>query len=331
MKLTRTTETVGEVTVPLSLAHAYQLALRAFNNVGSVESASEKSGTIKGVVGSGMGNMNPAQLVVEVAPHGDSQSRIVFHAAAEEGLIFQNTAEKAIARVQAAMDGRTAKSGCASVIWIIIAAVGAYWYFYERADVKVANMMEYYASHVNTSSLRSEDAERLARACLKFDKNPEYRFRSIVAYTNQYGSIVGSAFRSYNPESNSLANRVDALRLRNLVVQNTDYENAHFLEAVATASSGSSEPSPVNPQQPTPEIPTVSDLPREIYVATPAPVPRYRYVLKAPVSVSVPYGAMTVPAKTEVRVLRQTANAYRVQSGKLEFDVRADQLLSIPQ
>ena len=100
---------------------------------------------------------------------------------------------------------------------------------------------------------------------------------------------------------------------------------------MATASSGSSEPSPVNPQQPTPEIPTVSDLPREIYVATPAPVPRYRYVLKAPVSVSVPYGAMTVPAKTEVRVLRQTANAYRVQSGKLEFDVRADQLLSIPQ
>ena len=75
----------------------------------------------------------------------------------------------------------------------------------------------------------------------------------------------------------------------------------------------------------------VSDTPREIYVAPPTPAPQYRYVLKSPVSVSVPYGAMTVPAKTEVRVLRQTANAYRVQSGNLEFDVRADQLLSIPQ
>lgn len=82
-----------------------------------------------------------------------------------------------------------------------------------------------------------------------------------------------------------------------------------------------------------PAQPAASDLPSEKYVAppTPAPTPQYRYVLKAPVSVPVPYGAMTVPANTEVRVLRQTANAYRVQSGKLEFDVRSDQLLSIPQ
>jgi hypothetical protein len=83
--------------------------------------------------------------------------------------------------------------------------------------------------------------------------------------------------------------------------------------------------------EPTPTA--ISKEPREIYVTPPTPTPplRYRYVLKSPVSVRVPYGAITVPAKSEVRLLHQTANTYHVQSGKLEFDVQANQLLSIPQ
>jgi hypothetical protein len=77
----------------------------------------------------------------------------------------------------------------------------------------------------------------------------------------------------------------------------------------------------------------ISDTPREIYVAPPTPTAalRYRYVLKTPVSVRVPYGAMAIPAKTEVKMLRRTPNGYRVQSGRFEFDVAPDQLLSIPE
>jgi hypothetical protein len=243
MKLTRTTETRDEITIPASLPHAYQIVLRAFNSVGSVGSASERSGMIKGWIGSGVANMNPAHVVVELSPNRDSQSRVVFHATAEEGLIFQNTAENAIARVRAAMGGRSSNKGFASIIWIIIAAVGVYWYFYLRDDVKVVSMMDYYASHANTSSLRSEDAERLARACLKYDKNPEYRYRCIIAYVNQYGSIVGSAFHSYNPASNALGDSANIWRLATLVVQQGDYENASFLKTVAAARGTPSEPS----------------------------------------------------------------------------------------
>ena len=54
---------------------------------------------VRSVVGSGALNMNPAEVEVRVEPLGDTQSRVLVDASAEEGLIKQRTAEKAVTRI----------------------------------------------------------------------------------------------------------------------------------------------------------------------------------------------------------------------------------------
>lgn len=78
---------------------------------------------------------------------------------------------------------------------------------------------------------------------------------------------------------------------------------------------------------PNPSALNITVLPRVANAPAPAITPVPRYILKTRVSVPVPYGSMILPAKTEVRVLRKTASAYHVQSGKLEFDIKSDNLL----
>lgn len=54
-------------------------------------------------------------------------------------------------------------------------------------------------------------------------------------------------------------------------------------------------------------------------------IPQFQYFLKNPVT----FGTITIPAKTEVHVLRQSDAVYHVSFNGLEFDVPADQVASV--
>ena len=82
---------------------AFTEVVTAFQKVGKVQSIQEKCGRIVGSVGSGVFNMNKADVTVQVEAGGESKSQITFKATAQEGLISQNTAAKAITRILDAM------------------------------------------------------------------------------------------------------------------------------------------------------------------------------------------------------------------------------------
>jgi len=103
MPLTRTTQQQEELSVPMPFAEAIQSVVDAFQRVGRVQSVQEKFGRVVGSVGSGVMNMNKADLTIRVEPDGESKSRLTFTATAQEGLMAQNTAAKAITRVLDAM------------------------------------------------------------------------------------------------------------------------------------------------------------------------------------------------------------------------------------
>jgi hypothetical protein len=99
MALTRTTEQSETLVVEMSAADAFDAATGALAKVGKVKASQEKFGRIVGRVRSGSMNMNSAELTVHVESVGPTQARLTFHAIAQEGLIPQNTAAKAITRV----------------------------------------------------------------------------------------------------------------------------------------------------------------------------------------------------------------------------------------
>ncbi|NJC56665.1 hypothetical protein [Brevibacterium marinum] len=67
----------------------------------SVDSQDDAVVTLRGIVGSGVGSLNPAYVIIVV----DAQSSTIGIAAhAKEGLIKQRTAQKAIAKVRSALD-----------------------------------------------------------------------------------------------------------------------------------------------------------------------------------------------------------------------------------
>lgn len=107
----RTTETRDQVTMPIPASRPFQFALSALNTVGSVQSGSEETGILTGLIGSGALGMNPAELIVQVSARTDSESYISLLARAEEGLINQHTGPKAIAKflqtLQAIYNART--------------------------------------------------------------------------------------------------------------------------------------------------------------------------------------------------------------------------------
>lgn len=103
MPLTRTTQQQEELSVPMRFADALETLVTAFQKVGKVQSIQEKFGRVVGSIGSGMLNMNKADVTVQVESEGDAKSRIKFTATAQEGLISQNTAAKAITRILDAM------------------------------------------------------------------------------------------------------------------------------------------------------------------------------------------------------------------------------------
>ena len=103
MALTRTTQQQDELSVAMPFAEALKSVVEAFQRIGKVQSVQEKFGRVVGSVGSGMLNMNKADVTIQVEPDGETKSKIKFTATAQEGLISQNTAAKAITRILEAM------------------------------------------------------------------------------------------------------------------------------------------------------------------------------------------------------------------------------------
>lgn len=103
MALTRTTQQQEELSVPMPFAAALKGVVEAFQRIGKVQTVQETFGRVVGSVGSGMLNMNKADVTIQVEPDGETKSTIKFTATAQEGLISQNTAAKAITRILEAM------------------------------------------------------------------------------------------------------------------------------------------------------------------------------------------------------------------------------------
>ena len=99
MALTRTTQQEEEISVPMSGADALKAVVKALQRVGKVQSIQEKFGRVVGSIGSGVWNMNKADVTIQITPDGEARSKIHFMATAQEGLISQNTAAKAITRI----------------------------------------------------------------------------------------------------------------------------------------------------------------------------------------------------------------------------------------
>ena len=99
MALTRTTDHAEEVTIYQPAAQAFASALAAFQRVGKVQSSQAKFLRITGKVRSGHGNMNKATVTVLVSPVTEDSALVSFKASAQEGLVQQNTAAKAVSRI----------------------------------------------------------------------------------------------------------------------------------------------------------------------------------------------------------------------------------------
>jgi len=134
---------------------------------------------------------------------------------------------------------------------------------------RIARMVEYWEDNANHSAIPKEDAVRLANACLQYDRDPERRFVQMIACANSYGSIVGDAFHSYNPDTqrftgaatphNVAGESVElthAGELLLLMTMRDDVENANFLERVPDSSSKHSDNRPVS----SPTAPPASSL-----------------------------------------------------------------------
>lgn len=75
-------------------------ASNAPRSFGRLDSQDDSVVTLRGIVGSGVGSLNPAYVIIVV----DAQSSTIGIAAhAKEGLIKQRTAQKAVAKVRSAL------------------------------------------------------------------------------------------------------------------------------------------------------------------------------------------------------------------------------------
>jgi hypothetical protein len=92
-----------ELSLRMSPAEAAERARDAISDHGSLldlEGVGEDQ--VAGVVGAGVGNLNPAVVTVTISASPEG-SRLVIRGAAKEGLIKQRAGEKAAKRVAAAM------------------------------------------------------------------------------------------------------------------------------------------------------------------------------------------------------------------------------------
>jgi hypothetical protein len=93
-----------DLVLRLSPAAAAERARDAISDNGSLlDPEGLGDDRIAGVVGAGVGNLNPAVVIVTISA-SDEGSRLVIRGAAKEGLIKQRAGEKAARRVAAAIE-----------------------------------------------------------------------------------------------------------------------------------------------------------------------------------------------------------------------------------
>jgi hypothetical protein len=99
--------------------------------------------------------------------------------------------------------------------------------------------------------------------------------------------------------------------------------NKYSAFAIVTGTSSNSAPL---------QTPSIQGLlfPGNTPAAQDAAAPAARYFLTTSVVVPVPYGSMTIPPRTEVRVLNQNGDSYQVQAENNQFTVTRSQLVIAP-
>ncbi|MBV6879602.1 hypothetical protein NG800_004900 [Epilithonimonas ginsengisoli] len=104
MALTRTTQQEETLIVEMNFEETFATIKNAYSTVGKIQSFQEKFGRLTGSIGSGVLNMNKADVTINIKKIGDSTSEIKIIASAQEGLISQNTCGKAITRTLDAIE-----------------------------------------------------------------------------------------------------------------------------------------------------------------------------------------------------------------------------------
>jgi hypothetical protein len=97
--LTRTEESVEALTIYADADAVYPEVVRALGAVRRVKTSDPKFRRVVGRIRSGTGNMNSATVTCSVEILGAQQSRLNIGATAQEGLIKQHTAPRAISRL----------------------------------------------------------------------------------------------------------------------------------------------------------------------------------------------------------------------------------------
>jgi hypothetical protein len=90
---------VREILVDMSGTEAMAAASAALSRVGRLKRKADGGDVIRGSVGSGPFRINRAKMMIRAKPMGRASSRLILTASAREGMIFQNTAGTAIARI----------------------------------------------------------------------------------------------------------------------------------------------------------------------------------------------------------------------------------------
>jgi hypothetical protein len=98
------TEDIDEtLTVYVGAEAAFVSVVAAFRQVGSVKSEDARFRRVVGKIKSGAAGMNAATVTVSVDMIGPLESRIKINASAQEGMVKQHTAPRAVARLLAAV------------------------------------------------------------------------------------------------------------------------------------------------------------------------------------------------------------------------------------
>jgi hypothetical protein len=112
----------------------------------------------------------------------------------------------------------------------------------EGPENVISWMMTYWDENASHEWFPKEDALRLAKACLQYDRNPTQRFVEMIKWTQTYGSWpLNTAFHSYDPEAKSFTGvdtsvnrpiQSDVQKLLHLMTERRDIQNVSFLQRV---------------------------------------------------------------------------------------------------
>jgi hypothetical protein len=185
-------------------------------------------------------------------------------------------------------------------------------------------MMTYWDENVSHVSLPKEDALRLAKACLHYDRNPKQRFVDMMEYSHTDAILLQNAFHSYDPDTqrftdpattdmtvNGPIQLTHAGRLL-LIMMRDDVPNANFLERVMDSPSKHSDNGAVSKNQ--------SNSQRENagQVSPPAEISPPRFVTNTQ---SVSVGAVVLPAGTRLEFVSKEAADVRIRYEGAEYAI----------